>query len=361
MTVFDAPTESIREVPAGHVLILRRDGSALLERFADPLPLSPCSFERIYFSRGNDPGIYQERKRLGAALVPQIMSALRGDLENAVFSFIPNTAEVAYHGLMEGARLHRRTEVKQAILNAAQHGLLTEELLDSLILRNWPRGEKILHKDIKLRTFISQESSRLLLASHVYDITYGEVKPQQDSLVVIDDSIVRGTTLKQSILKMLTRAQPLRMVVCSTAPQIRYPDCYGIDMAEIGKFIAFQAAIELLKATGQQSRIESVYQACMVELTKPAKDQRNAVQDLYEPFTHEEVSSKISEFVYPDNGWDGELIVVFQTVENLHAAISPEAGDWYFTGNYPTPGGTDVCNRSYVHWYEKKSGRVYDV
>ena len=361
MTVFDATAGEIREVPPGHVLILRRDGTASVAPFADPAPFSPCSFERIYFSRGNDPGIYQERKRLGAALVPQILQAIDGDLEHAVFSFIPNTAEVAYHGLMEGVRLHRRSEVKEAILAAAADGILTEKLIDDLILRNWPRGEKILHKDIKLRTFISQESSRLQMASHVYDITYGEVKAEVDSLVVIDDSIVRGTTLKQSILKMLTRAQPKKIIVCSTAPQIRYPDCYGIDMAEIGKFIAFQAAVELLKATGQQARIDAVYQACRRELTKPAIQQRNAVNDLYEPFTEEQISSKISEFVYPDNDWNGELIVVFQTVENLHAAISPEAGDWYFTGDYPTPGGTEVCNRSFVHWYDKKSGRAYDV
>ncbi len=361
MTVFDASSEAIHELPPGHVLILRKDGSLHIAPFAPPAPFSPCSFERIYFSRGNDPGIYQERKRLGAAMVPQVLEAIGHDLENAVFSFIPNTAEVAYHGLMSGLRLHRRLDVKKAILAAAANGTLNEELIDDLILHNWPRGEKILHKDIKLRTFISQESSRLQLASHVYDITYGEINPHRDSLVILDDSIVRGTTLKQSILKMLTRAMPKRMVVCSTAPQIRYPDCYGIDMVEIGKFIAFQAAVELLKATGRQSRIDTVYQACVAELTKPSAEQRNAVQDLYAPFTDAQISSKISEFVYPDNDWDGELIVLFQTVENLHKAISPHSGDWYFTGNFPTPGGTAVCNRSFVHWYEKKSGRVYDV
>ncbi|MES2709622.1 MAG: amidophosphoribosyltransferase [Verrucomicrobiota bacterium] len=361
MTVFDATADQIREVPPGHVFIIRRDGSAAMHRYADPAPHTPCSFERIYFSRGNDPSIYQERKRLGSALVPQIVQAIEGDLENAVFSFIPNTAEVAYHGLMDGVRLHRRAEVKDSIMKAAAEGTLSEELIDGLILRNWPRGEKILHKDIKLRTFISQESSRLQMASHVYDITYGEVRPGVDSLVIIDDSIVRGTTLKQSILKMLTRANPKRIVVCSTAPQIRYPDCYGIDMAEIGKFISFQAAIELLRATQRQSVIDATYQACLAEVQKPAHEQRNAVIDLYAPFTDEQISSKISEFIYPDKEWNGELVVIFQTVENLHAAISPEAGDWYFTGHYPTPGGTDVCNRSFIHWYENKVGRVYDV
>lgn len=361
MTVFDAPMRDIREVPPGQAFIIRHDGTAEFKSFAEPAKHTPCSFERIYFSRGNDPEIYQERKRLGAALVPQIVRAIGNDLERAVFSFIPNTAEVAYHGLMTGVRLHRRREVKESILSAAKNGTLDEELVDNLILRNWPRGEKILHKDIKLRTFISQESSRLQLASHVYDITYGEVHANEDSLVVIDDSIVRGTTLKQSILKMLTRTQPKRIVVASTSPQIRYPDCYGIDMAEIGKFIAFQAAIELLRSTNRQPVIDATYHACLEELKKPAKEQRNAVKDIYEPFTDEQVSSKISEFVYPDTDWRGELIVIFQTVENLHLAISPEAGDWYFTGNYPTPGGTEVCNRSFVHWYENKTGRAYDV
>lgn len=361
MTVFDALAEEIQEVPPGHVFIVRRDGSSGLHRYADPAPHTPCSFERIYFSRGNDPSIYQERKRLGAALVPQIVQAIDDDLENAVFSFIPNTAEVAYHGLMDGVRLHRRAEVKASIMTAAADGTLSEELIDQLILRNWPRGEKILHKDIKLRTFISQETSRLQMASHVYDITYGEIRPDQDSLVVIDDSIIRGTTLKQSILKMLTRARPKRIVVCSTAPQIRYPDCYGIDMVEVGKFIAFQAAVELLRSTDQQSVIDEIYRACLAEVKKPVADQRNAVKDLYAPFTDEQISSKISEFIYPGMEWNGELIVIFQTVENLHTAINPEAGDWYFTGNFPTPGGTDVCNRSFIHWYENKVGRVYDT
>ncbi|MDB6133376.1 MAG: glutamine amidotransferase class-II [Verrucomicrobiales bacterium] len=361
MTVFDASEDQIRELPPGHVFIIRRDGSTSLSRYADPVPHTPCSFERIYFSRGNDPVIYQERKRLGAALVPQIITAIEGDLEHAVCSFIPNTAEVAYHGLMDGLRLHRRAEVKDSIMKAAAEGTLSEEAIDGLIMRNWPRGEKILHKDIKMRTFISQESSRLQMASYVYDITYGEVRPGVDSLVALDDSIVRGTTLKQNILKMLTRTRPYRIVVCSTAPQIRYPDCYGIDMAEIGKFIAFQAAIELLRSSNRQSVIDSTYLSCLEEIKKPAALQRNAVIDLYVSFTDEQISSKISEFIYPENDWKGELLVVYQTVENLHAAISPEAGDWYFTGNYPTPGGTDICNRSFIHWYENKAGRVYDV
>jgi amidophosphoribosyltransferase len=338
---------------------MKSDGTVKREAFGQPAPVTPCAFERIYFSRGNDPEIYQERKRLGAALVPQILNVIDNDLERAVFSFIPNTAEVAYHGMMSGLRLHRRREVKDAILKAAADGSLTEELIDDLILRNWPRGEKIAHKDIKLRTFISQESSRLQLASHVYDVTYGEVRPE-DSLVVIDDSIVRGTTLKQSILKMLTRTNPRRIVVASTAPLIRYPDCYGIDMAEIGKFIAFQAAIELLRSAGRTSVIDDVYQRAKEELKKPAAQQINAVKGIYEPFSDDQIAARISEFVYPDTDWQGELILLFQTVGDLHKAVSPECGDWYFTGNYPTPGGVDVCNRSFVHHIENRTGRAYE-
>jgi amidophosphoribosyltransferase len=360
MTVFDAAQDEIKEVQPGTVSVMKSDGEFHVERFTDPVPLSPCSFERIYFSRGNDPDIYNERKALGAALVPQIVKAIDNDLGRAVFSFIPNTAEIAYQGLMYGLREYRRAEVKKAIMEAASAGTLTEDLVDDLILRNWPRGEKIAHKDIKLRTFISQESSRQQLASHVYDVTYGSVRPG-DSLVVIDDSIVRGTTLKQSILKMLTRTNPKRIVVCSTAPLIRYPDCYGIDMSEIGKFIAFQAAMELLKFTGRQEVIEEVYRTAKAELEKPAAEQINAVKAIYEPFTDAQISSRISEFVYPECDWTGELVVLFQSVENLHKSISPECGDWYFTGNYPTPGGYSVCNQSFVHYYENRPGRAYDV
>lgn len=360
MTVFDAAQEEITEVEPGTVVVMKAGGEIRRERFAEPERFSPCSFERIYFSRGNDPDIYNERKALGAALVPQIVKAIDNDLGRAVFSFIPNTAEIAYAGLMYGLRTHRRAEVKTAIMEAAAAGTLTEALIDDLILRNWPRGEKIAHKDIKLRTFISQESSRLTLASHVYDVTYGKVQPD-DSLVVIDDSIVRGTTLKQSILKMLTRTNPKRIVVASTAPQIRYPDCYGIDMSEIGKFIAFQAAMYLLKSTGRQNVIDEACRAAKAELLKPAAEQVNAVKAIYEPFTDAQISSRISEFVYPESDWRGDLVVLFQTVENLHASISPECGDWYFTGDYPTPGGVSVCNQSFVHYCENKTGRAYDV
>ena len=359
MTVFNVQQRDISEVEPGTVVAMKADGSVKVERYAPPAPYSPCSFERIYFSRGNDPEIYQERKRLGAALVPQIIASIDDDLQNAVFSFIPNTAEVAYMGMMDGLRLHRRMEVKHAILNAAKTGQVTEQLIDDLILRNWPRAEKIAHKDIKLRTFISQEQTRLQMASHVYDVTYGEVH-EKDALVVIDDSIVRGTTLKQSILKMLAETNPRKILVVSTAPQIRFPDCYGIDMAEIGKFIAFQAAIRLLRESGRQNVIDSVYSKCKVELTQPVATMRNCVKDLYAPFTPEETSAMISQLVFPDTNWRGELKVIYQTVEALHEAISPECGDWYFTGDYPTPGGYELVNRSFVHWYEGRDGRAYD-
>ena len=362
MTVFDASRDDVQELTPGTVLFVKADGRLHCEQFAESRPASPCSFERIYFSRGNDPDIYRERKALGARLVPQIVEAIGDDFEHALFSFIPNTAEVAYHGLMDELRRHRRRQVRDAILEASKNGRLDESLLDELIMRNWPRGEKIAHKDIKLRTFISQEAQRESLASHVYDITYGEVRPD-DVLVCLDDSIVRGTTLKQSILKILSRTNPRAIVIASTAPQIRYPDCYGIDMARIGKFIAFEAAISLLKDRGQDKLIDEIYQRCREEVRLPAAKQRNWVRELYAPFTDEAISARISHFVYPNSNsrWSGEVRVIYQTVDNLHRALGPSAGDWYFTGNYPTPGGTDVCNRAFTHWYEKRTGRPYDL
>jgi len=362
MTVFDAAAEDVHELTPGTVVFVKSDGRIHCDRFAEEKPQRPCSFERIYFSRGNDPAIYQERKRLGAGLVPQILEAIGDDFERAVFSFIPNTAEVAYHGMMDELRRYRRRQVRDEILKASINGTLDESLLDDLIMRNWPRGEKIAHKDIKLRTFISREATRSALASHVYDITYGEVHPD-DALVCIDDSIVRGTTLKQSILKILARTNPRMIVIASTAPQIRYPDCYGIDMAEIGKFIAFEAAVALLKERGEQSLIEHVYRMCLDEVKKPAAEQTNRVKAIYAPFSDEAISGKISQFVYPNDGlgWCGEVRVAFQTVAHLHEALGLEAGDWYFTGDYPTPGGTAIANRAFIHYYERKTGRPYDL
>jgi amidophosphoribosyltransferase len=262
---------------------------------------------------------------------------------------------------MDGLRLLRRQQVRSSIMDACAEGLLTEDLLDSLIMRNWPRGEKAVHKDVKMRTFIAQEKGRAQLISHVYDITYDLVKPG-DSLVALDDSIVRGTTLKESILKILARTNPKKIVVCSTAPQIRYPDCYGIDMSELGKFIAFQAAVNLLKRNGKGNVLEEVYAACKLELTKPSDDRINQVKKIYESFTDVEISAEISQMVYPEDlEWSGEVDVIFQAIENLHACIKGPCGDWYFTGDYPTPGGFAVVNLAYVKWFEGAEGRSYDL
>ncbi len=361
MTVFDLGVEDIEALPPGHVASVKNTGEFKVEQYAEAVEPRPCSFERIYFSRGNDPDIYQERKAMGRGLVPQILESIDHDLENAVFSFVPNTAETAYYGMMAGLREYRRQAVKDTIMEASAKGELTEELIDDLVIRNWPRGEKIAHKDIKMRTFISQEKGRKQLVSHVYDITYGVVEPHQN-LVVIDDSIVRGTTLRQSILKILSRTNPRKIVIVSTAPQIRYPDCYGIDMAELGKFIAFQAAIDLRKIRGESQVIAGVYEACKAELKKPPRDMRNCVQDIYRGFSPEEISAQIAAMVKPsDTNWKGEVEVIYLSIENLKAAISENCGDWYFTGNYPTPAGMAVANRAFVQFYENVDGRPYDL
>jgi len=360
MTVFDLAIEDVREVPPGHAVVIKGRGTVQSLPFTAPLPQAACSFERIYFSRGNDFDIYRERKALGARLANQIIRSIDGDWEHSVFSFIPNTAEVAYYGLMSELRVRRRDEVKAAILEAGSKGNLTEALLDDLILRNWPRGEKVVSKDIKLRTFIGQETLRNQLASHIYDITYGSVKPG-DNLVCVDDSIVRGTTLRRSILRILTRLNPRKIVIVSTAPQIRYPDCYGIDMSEIGKFIAFEAAIELLKESGRTELLGEVYRLCREEISGPSGSSPvNHVRKIYEPFTPEQISAKIAERVRPRGvEWSGPIEIVFQTIENLHAAVPRHSGDWYFTGKYPTPGGYRVVNQAYINYFEKNEGRSY--
>jgi amidophosphoribosyltransferase len=361
MTVFEAAAEDVKAIDPGSMITIKSDGSMSDTAFAPHQQFTPCSFEKIYFSRGNDPLIYRERKALGAALVPQVVESMGGKFEKTVFSFIPNTAETAYYGLMDGLRLHRRQQVRDAILKASAEGCLTPELVDELVLRNWPQGEKVAHKDIKMRTFISQEKGRNQLVSHVYDITYGIVQPG-DFLVALDDSIVRGTTLKQSILKILARTKPAKIVVCSTAPQIRYPDCYGIDMSELGKFIAFQAAVALHRRAGRQSLLDRVYEECQAEMRKPAGERRNCVQQVYQAFDDDEISAEISRMVYPEHiDWSGEVQVIFQTIENLRASIKGACGDWYFTGNYPTAGGFSMVNLAYIRWYEGVGGRSYDL
>ncbi len=361
MTVFEAEASQIKAVDPGSVITIKADGTITDRQFHTPQKFTPCSFEKIYFSRGNDPQIYRERKAMGSALVDQVMASIGECFDKTVFSFIPNTAETAYHGMMDGLRLYRRQQVRMEILEGVAAGTLTPEKVDELILRNWPRGEKIAHKDIKMRTFISQEKGRDQLVSHVYDITYGAVKPG-DQLVVLDDSIVRGTTLKKSILKILARTKPSKIVICSTAPQIRYPDCYGIDMSELGKFIAFNAAVALHRRAGRQHLLDRIYDDCREELAKPSKERRNRVQGVYEAFTAEEISAEISRMVYPeDTEWHGEVEVIYQTIENLHASIKGECGDWYFTGDYPTPGGYAMVNQAYLRWFEGIGGRSYDL
>lgn len=361
MTVFEVEASEIKAVDPGAVIVIKADGTITNTQFHVPQKYTPCSFERIYFSRGNDPEIYRERKAMGSALVSQVMDSIGQTFDKTVFSFIPNTAETAYHGMMDGLRLLRRQQVRSEIIEGVEKGDLTPKKIDELILKNWPRGEKIAHKDIKMRTFITQEKGRDQLVSHVYDITYGAVKPG-DNLVVLDDSIVRGTTLKKSILKILTRTKPSKIIICSTAPQIRYPDCYGIDMSEFGKFIAFNAAVALHRRAGRQSLLDKIYDNCKAELQKPENERINCVREVYASFTAEEVSEEIARMVYPEHSeWNGKVEVIFQTIENLHAAIKGPCGDWYFTGNYPTPGGFSTVNQAYIHWYDGIGGRAYDL
>lgn len=360
MTTFDLSVDQIKELPPGNVVVIKKRGEVKISRFTEALPKTSCSFERIYFSRGNDVDIYKERKALGGNLANQAIKAIGHDWGNTVFSFIPNTAEVAYYGLMSTLRERRRDEVKESILKASQSGKLTEALLDDLILRNWPRGEKVVSKDIKLRTFIGKENMRNQLGSHVYDITYGAVQPK-DNLVCVDDSIVRGTTLRRSILRILSRLNPKKIVILSTAPQIRYPDCYGIDMSELGKFVAFEAAVALLKESGRENVLEEVYQLCRTEVEKPIGAKLvNQVSKIYESFTADQISAKIVQLVRPSGiEWKGDIEIIFQTIDNLHAAVPNHTGDWYFTGNYPTPGGYRVVNQAYLKYFEKSSGRSY--
>ncbi|MBL9115274.1 MAG: amidophosphoribosyltransferase [Verrucomicrobiaceae bacterium] len=359
MSVLEKEAEEIRELPAAHVCVIKADGQTQIEPFTAQLEAKPCSFERIYFSRGNDHIIYEQRKRLGRALVPQLLRFMGSDFENTVLSFIPNTAETAYYGLLDGLRVERRETVRAQLVELLQAGKLTPEKIEELVVKNAPRPEKIAHKDIKMRTFIAQESGRDKMVSSVYDVTYGVVTPK-DSLVVIDDSIVRGTTLKTSLLRILARTHPKRIIVVSTAPQIRYPDCYGIDMAELGKFIAFQAAISLLKERGMTRIIAETQEQALAELRKPKEQMQNAVKAIYAPFSADEISAKVAQLVYPENtNWRGELKVIYQTISGLHEALGMESGDWYFSGDYPTPGGFAVVNRSFLNFMKGHEGRAY--
>lgn len=353
-TAFNVPIETIQEIKPGHALIIKKDGNVTEEMVKTPLKKTSCSFERIYFSRGSDKDIYKERKQLGRNICDLVLKAIDNDLKNSVFSFIPNTAEVSFYGLMKGLQ-DKLNEIKLEKIKALGSNPSEEQLIEILALRN--RIEKIAIKDAKLRTFITQDNSRDDLVAHVYDITYGSVYPT-DNLVIIDDSIVRGTTLKQSILKILDRLNPKKIVVVSSAPQIRYPDCYGIDMAKLGDFIAFSAAIQLLKDTNQEHIITATYQQCKAQEHLPKEDMVNHVKNIYKPFTAEQLSKKIAEMLTPKD-INAEVEIVFQTIEGLHDACPDHTGDWYFTGNYPTPGGNKVVNKSFINYYEGKNQRAY--
>lgn len=354
-TVLNVPFEKVQEIKPGSALIIRRDGHVSMEEIRVPEERKSCSFERIYFSRGTDSEIYRERKRLGELLTPAILEAINYELDDTVFSFIPNTAETAFYGMVKGVESYMMEQKKAAIMQAA--GSLTPELLDTIISSR-PRVEKIAVKDVKLRTFISQDTGRNDLVGHVYDVTYGAVRSGKDNLVVIDDSIVRGTTLQRSILRILDRLGPKKVVVVSSCPQIRYPDCYGIDMSSLGDFVAFRAAMELLKDTNQEAIVEEVYRKCKEQQNLPKEEVVNYVKEIYRPFTTDEVSKKIAHMLHPAD-MKAEVEIVFQTVEGLHQACPNDRGDWYFTGDYPTPGGNKVVNTSFINFVEGRKQRAY--
>ena len=349
-TVMDVDFGSVKELMPGEAIMVNNHAEVKVERILPEGENRRCSFERIYFSRGSDVDIYRERKELGRLLVPRILQAIDNDPDNTVFSFIPNTAEVAFMGMIRGLEQHLDAQRFEDISRLSAAGELTSEKLHE-IMRRKIREEKVAIKDIKLRTFIAEGDTRNDLAAHVYDVTYGCVRPGVDRLVVIDDSIVRGTTLKQSILRILSRLEPRKIVVVSSSPQVRYPDCYGIDMSRMAEFIAFKAAVALLRETGRESVLEDVYRDCVAELKKPAAEQRNCVKAIYEPFTDEDISRKIAELLTPED-CKAEVELVYQTLPDMHKAIPDNPGDWYFSGDYPTPGGTRLVNRAYVNFYE---------
>ena len=354
-TAFNLKVEDIRELKPGHALVIEKKGQVKEIEINAPRPLAQCSFERIYFSRGSDADIYKERKALGRLIVKNVLDSVGHDYDNSVFSFIPNTAEVSFYGLIKGLEeALNQDKIKQ--IQALGAGASTEALAE--VVNRRARIEKIAIKDAKLRTFITQDDSRDDLVAHVYDITYGSVRRGTDNLIVIDDSIVRGTTLRQSILRILDRLGPKKIVVVSSAPQIRYPDCYGIDMAKMGDFIAFEAAIALLRETGKAHLIDEVYRAALEQVQLPKEQVKNVVQRIYEPFTDTEISAKIAQMLTPE-GMQADVEIIYQTVENLHMACPGHTGDWYFTGNYPTPGGNKVVNRAFINWMEKRNVRAY--
>ncbi|MBA3828582.1 MAG: amidophosphoribosyltransferase [Taibaiella sp.] len=355
MTSFNVSQDEVKELLPGHAIITKADGTFRDVQILAPRELKACSFERIYFSRGSDADIYRERMQLGRNLAPKVLDAVQNDLKNTIVSFIPNTAEIAFYGLIKGLEDYLQKIKLQRIL--ARRHEITEEELSELISRR-VHIEKIAIKDVKMRTFITEDAARNEMVQHVYDITYGTVKKDIDTLVVIDDSIVRGTTLRESIIKMLDRLHPKRIIIVSSAPQIRYPDCYGIDMSRIGDFIAFQAAVALLKDKGMSEKLNETYKKCKKAELAGQLHERNFVQAVYEPFTAEEVSAKIAEMLCPSD-IKATVDIIYQSLEGLYDACPNNKGDWYFTGNYPTPGGNRVANRAFMNYMEQKEGRGY--
>jgi amidophosphoribosyltransferase len=354
-TAFNLPVEALKEIQPGHALIIKKNGKVSEEMFREPQERKSCSFERIYFSRGSDVDIYNERKELGRLLCPSILETVDYDLRNTVFSYVPNTAESAFYGLVKGMEDYLRGVKRNKILKLGKD-IKPEELDHILDIK--PRIEKIAIKDAKLRTFITDDSQRNDLVAHVYDITYGTVRKGIDNLVIIDDSIVRGTTLKRSILRMLDRLEPRKIVVVSSAPQIRYPDCYGIDMAKLGDFVAFSAAIKLLEENNMEDIIDKVYHLCKEQLSLPTSEMVNHVKEIYKPFTAEQISAKVAQMIRPKD-IKADVEIIFQKIEDLHQACPGHTGDWYFSGNYPTPGGNKVVCRSYVNYIEGLNERAY--
>ena len=354
-TAFELKAEDVQEIKPGHALIIKKDGSVSEKQIRKPLEENKCSFERIYFSRGTDVDIYNERLELGRKVTPKVLEAIDHDLRNSVFSFIPNTAETAYYGMLKACDEYL-SDVKFRKIKKLGKDITEEELSEILSIST--RAEKVMVKDAKLRTFITQDDARDEMVAHVYDITYGTVRSGVDNLVVIDDSIVRGTTLKQSVIRILDRLEPKKIVIVSSAPQIRYPDCYGIDMAKLGDFIAFQAAIELLKDTCQENIIDDVYQRCLAQEGLPKEQIKNHVTEIYAPFTAEQISDKISELLTHES-IKSEVKIIYQSIEGLHEACPGHTGDWYFTGRYPTPGGNKVVNKSFINYVEGKNVRAY--
>lgn len=354
-TAFNVSFNDVKEIEPGHALIVKKNGTVTQEIFREPQEKRACSFERIYFSRGSDAEIYKERKHLGRLLIDQILTAVSADLKNTVFSFIPNTAEISFYGLVDGLHEHIKNVQKDTLISRKES--LTDAELDELLSMT-PRVEKLAIKDVKLRTFITADADRKEMVAHVYDTTYGVIKNDVDTLVAVDDSIVRGTTLKQSIIKIIDRLHPKKIIIVSSAPQIRYPDCYGIDMSKMGQFVAFEAAIQLLNERGLQHIIEEVYQKCKASLLLPKEEIVNHVKDIYRPFKQEEISAQITKIITPE-GTNAEVEVIYQTLDNLHVACPNHTGDWYFSGNYPTPGGNKVVNKAFVNWKEGNNQRAY--